>query len=234
MSGAIDESVYARTVKTTIPLLGLFLALALSGCGKKSACLTARAKTAADLRAQKALHAPRPAMAPVASPPVVPPAAPTGNAETDLVHQGAAELTTISAELARVMAEEAQQAVRREASLPDQLETLATGIESPEARVAKTGLKALLAEVRNAKANRAKRFAALKSQCDALVVRIEPSVHDDKLSQATKDALVKQQAAANRLIEQISAEDHDIKYDVVLGGELPVDLETVQKACAKS
>ncbi|CAN5440660.1 hypothetical protein BH11MYX1_BH11MYX1_50270 [soil metagenome] len=82
--------------------------------------------------------------------------------------------------------------------------------------------------------NRAKSLAALASRADDLIARIEPKSSDDKLGQATKDRLTAQAHAASALVQRIKAAETDPSYDVDLGSGLPADLDTVQKACAKT
>ncbi len=212
------------------PILGLFVALALAGCGKKTPCSIARAKIATDARAAKATKVTvTPPPAPVA--PIPLPAA--MNTEAELVQTGASDNATEARVLHDLMTAEATRSAAFEKALPDRLEVIAMGIESSDAKTAKDKLRALLAEHATANAALARQLAQTREMNLVLKDRHQHLVEGKQLSAPALEQTSKQVAQADALDKTIEAAANENAKDALAFATLEADLTAVTAACSK-
>lgn|GEM_PF-2683479 len=216
------------------PLLGTLvaLALALSGCGRKTPCSIARAKIATDARVAKATKVT------VKSPPPPPiariPLALTGNAEADLIASGDSANGAAAADFGDLLVADAPHVDAFEKALPDRLEAVATGIESSDAKTAKDKLRALLAEDATAKTARGKKLFDLQQRDAELKTRYQGLVAaPGQTSAAGVERIKRQLAQAEALYKQLDSAVADNAKDEHSFATLESDLEAVTAACAK-
>ena len=214
-------------MKTT-PLLGLLIALALAGCGKKTPCSIARAKLATDARAAKATKVTvKPPPAPVARIPL------TENEEGDVVKMGDSSIANAAAAISDGLIAEAARVDAFEQALPDRLEAIATGIESSEAKAAKDKLRALLVEDANAKAALSKWLGEERRMNLALKVTHQHLALSKDLSAPVLEQNSKQLARIEALVKQLDNAVNDNAKDEHSFATLKSDLEAVTAACSK-